>query len=166
MINHELQETVEEQIKGLGYKLQFKFRTENQIIIAITRPSYKNENPYIERSDNERMEFLGDSVLKLILSEHLYNQFDDPESKMTEMRSEIEKTDTLALIARKLGIKEYILMSSGERDLSGAGENKVLADTMEAIIGAMYLDSGYEITRKFVKDKILMTLLHSRLENG
>ncbi len=85
---------------------------------------------------------------------------------MTEIRSEIEKNDTLALIARKLGIKENILMSSGDRALSGPEENKVLADTLEAIIGAMYLDSGFDTTRKFVKDKMLMTLLHSKLEKS
>ncbi len=168
MVNQELQETVYEQmveqIEELGNKLEFKFLAENQIITALTRHSIKNENPHVDWADNERMEFLGDSVLKLILSEHLYKQFDDPESKMTEMRSEIEKIDTLASMARKLGIKEHILMSSGERNLSGPGENKVLADTLEAIIGAMYLDRGYDAARKFVKDKMLMTLLHSKLE--
>jgi len=166
MVRQESEETVLEQIKKLENKLNFNFKKVTQVKIAITRVSYKNEYPDIDREDNERMEFLGDSVLKMILSEHLYNQHDDPEGKMTEIRSTIEKNVTLALIARKLGIKDQILTSVGERTLVEPEDNNILADTLEAIIGAMYLDSGYDATRKFVKDKMLMTLLHSKLENG
>lgn len=166
MVRQESEEAVLEQIKELEKKLDFIFKKVTQIKIAITRTAYKNEYPDITRDDNERMEFLGDSVLKMILSEHLYNQHDDPEGKMTEIRSTIEKNVTLGLIARKLGIKNQILMSVGESALMEPEDNSLLADTLEAIIGAMYLDSGYEATRKFVKEKMLMTLLHSKLEDG
>lgn len=166
MVRKESDEAVSELIKNLERKLGFKFSKEKHIKVAITRASYKNEFPDINRDHNERMEFLGDSVLKMILSEHLYSRPDDPESKMTEIRAKIEKNDTLALIARELGIKDHLLLSIGEKTLGPPGNNKVLADTLEAIIGAMYLDSGYEKTRNFVKDKMLMTLLHTKLDEN
>jgi ribonuclease-3 len=146
-------------VKELEEKLRVKFSRDYTLKIALTRRSYKNEHKDIDREDNERLEFLGDAVLKLIISEHLYHNSKDPEGEMTVLRSKIEKQDTLALIANKIGLKDHILMSEGEKKITGDGENKILADTLEDIIGATYLDKGVDKTREFLKGTIFWNLI-------
>jgi len=146
-------------VKELQKKLRVNFSRDYTLKIALTRRSYKNEHKDIERDDNERLEFLGDSVLKLLISEHLYHNSKDPEGEMTTLRSKIEKQDTLASIAKHIGLKEHILMSEGEKKLTGVGENKILADSLEAVIGAIFLDQGLDNTRDFFKETIFWNLI-------
>ena len=146
-------------VKELQKKLGIDFRVGYTLLKAITRRSYKNEHKEIDRDDNERLEFLGDGVLKLVLCDHLYQNSDDLEGQMTKMRIALENNATLASIAKKMGIKEHILMTESEKKLTGEGENKILADTLEAIIGAIYLDQGLEETKKFVREKMFWNLL-------
>lgn len=146
-------------VKELQKKLKVNFSRDYTLKIALTRRSYKNEHKDIERDDNERLEFLGDSVLKLLISEHLYHNSKDPEGEMTTIRSKIEKQDTLASIAKNIGLKEHILMSEGDKKLTGDGESKILADSLEAIIGAIYIDQGLEKTRVFLKETMFWNLI-------
>lgn len=155
----ESERTLGRNVKELQNKLKVKFKRDYTLKIALTRRSYKNEHKDIDRDDNERLEFLGDSVLKLLISEHLYHNLKDPEGEMTILRSKIEKNDTLALIAEKMGLKEHILMTIGERKVTGEGEKKILADTLEAVIGAIYIDQGLENTRDFLKETMFWNLI-------
>ena len=159
MIHSESEKTLKSNVKKLQKKLGVKFNVDYKLMTALTRRSYKNEHKDIDREDNERMEFLGDCVLKLLISEHLYHNSKDLEGEMTILRSKIEKNATLASIAKKIGLKEHILMSEGEKKMIGDGENKLLADTLEAIIGAIYLDQGLENTRKFLKETLFWNLI-------
>jgi ribonuclease-3 len=159
MVHIESERTLKSNIKKLQKKLEVNFRVDYILMTALTRHSYKNEHKDVEREDNERLEFLGDSVLKLLISEHLYHKSKDPEGEMTILRSKIEKNDTLASIAEKIGLKEHILMTEGERKITGDGEKKILADTLEAIIGAIYIDQGLEKTRKFLKETMFWNLI-------
>jgi len=143
----ESEKTLKTNVKELQKKLGIKFQVDYRLIMALTRRSYKNQYPDLDRDDNERLEFLGDSVLKLLLSEHLYHNSNDPEGGMTILRSKLEKNDTLAKIAKNIGLKDHILMTEGEKKLEGAGENKILADTLEAIIGAIFIDQGLDKTQ-------------------
>jgi len=111
---------------------------------AFTHRSALNENPNVNIS-NERLEFLGDAVLELVASLHLFNLLPEaPEGELTSFRSSLVKTTTLARIAKKLGIGERIKMSKGEEASKGRENEAILADTMEAYLGALYLDQGYE----------------------
>jgi ribonuclease-3 len=159
MARIESERTLKSNVKKLQKKLGVNFRVDYTLMTALTRRSYKNEHKDVEREDNERLEFLGDSVLKLLISEHLYHKSKDPEGEMTILRSKIEKNDTLASIAKKIGLKEHILMTEGERKIAGDGEKKILADTLEAIIGAIYIDQGLEKTREFLKETMFWNLI-------
>lgn len=132
---------------------------------AFVHRSYLNENPSIKAS-NERLEFLGDSVLSLVVSTHLYNKrLDDDEGKLTNLRSYIVKTTSLAKAAEKLELGKYLLMSKGE-ELSGGRENpQLLANTYEALLGAIYLDKGFKVSSEFVY-KSLMPLFEEELLKG
>lgn len=155
----ESERTLSTNVKELQKKLKVNLRRDHTLKMALTRRSYKNEHKDVERDDNEHLEFLGDSVLKLIISEHLYHNSKDPEGEMTTLRSKIEKQDTLASIAKNIGLKEHILMSKGEKKITGDGESKILADTLEAVIGAIFLDQGLDNTREFLKETIFWNLI-------
>lgn len=120
--------------------------------IALTHRSYLNENR--DNKDlihNERMEFLGDAVLELIISEHLYSNYPDrPEGELTSFRAATVKTDTLARTAKGLNFGEYLRMSAGEESTGGRTKDYLLANTFEAILGAIYLDLGYEACKEFL----------------
>ena len=112
------------------------------------------------KEDNERLEFLGDSVLKFLISENLFMSKSNPEGKMTIMRMEIENNETLGAIARELDLKPHLFLSEDEKRSQGKSECTLLANSLEAIIGAIYLDEeNLGVTREFVKEKILHDLL-------
>lgn len=118
---------------------------------ALTHRSYLNENKNIKQS-NERLEFLGDSVLSILTSEYLYKKFPDyAEGKLTNTRSVLVRGKTLALVAKELNLGESLLMSKGERDSGGARNDALLADATEAVIGAIFLDQGLDIVREFLQ---------------
>lgn len=133
--------------------------------IAFTHRSALNEYP-TRTVSNERMEFLGDAVLELVVSRHLYDQFpDEPEGVLTSYRSSLVKTTTLAIVSKEYGLGEKLIMSKGE-ELSGGHENEaLLANTMEAFIGALYLDQGYEAAQAFIESALLPKLEEIRENN-
>ena len=137
--------------KEIEKKLGYEFKNKSLLHNAFIHSSYNNEskNPY--KNNNERLEFLGDAILELIISEFLYNNYPRlTEGELTKMRAKIVCTNSLSESAIKLNIGNFLLMGKGEESQGGRVRKSILADTMEAIIGAIYLDSGLESTRKFI----------------
>ncbi len=125
---------------------------------AFTHKSYINENRNVRKSDNERLEFLGDAVLELIVTEFLYKNYPDAEGVLTNWRSALVKKETLADIARELELGKYLFLSKGENATGGREKDYILANTFEAFLGALYLDHDYAVARKFVEEKLLVRL--------
>jgi ribonuclease-3 len=126
---------------------------------ALTHRSYLNEH----RSEkglkhNERLEFLGDAVLELSVTRYLFDNYDNPEGELTNWRAALVKGDTLAEVADELGVEKFLLMSRGERRDMGRARRYRLANVIEAIIGAIYLDRGFEEADKFIKKNIIARL--------
>lgn len=123
---------------------------------AFTHRSYLNEHRGEKIEHNERLEFLGDAVLELIVTEFLYKKFPDkPEGDLTLYRSALVNFTTLSGVAEKLKMGDFLLLSKGERKDTGRAREVILANAIEALIGAIYLDSGYEKTERFVSKNIL-----------
>ena len=123
---------------------------------AMTHRSYLNENKRHKHPHNERLEFLGDAVLELIVTEYLYHEYNNPEGEMTAWRAALVNGEMLARVAREIGIEEFLMMSKGESKDTGKARNYLLANAMEAIIGALYLDGGYESAKSFICEKIIV----------
>jgi ribonuclease-3 len=123
---------------------------------AFTHRSYINERKSDLLAHNERIEFLGDAVLELIVTEYLFNTYPQrPEGELTSFRAAIVKTDSLASEAKKLGFGKYLRMSKGEEATGGKEKDYLLANTFEALLGAIYLDQGYEIAKEFINSHLL-----------
>ena len=139
-------------MKKLINKLGVTFQDEGLLKKALTHRSYLNESSALE--SNERMEFLGDAVLELVVSEYLYKKYpSEAEGRLTNYRSAMVKTETLADAARKLGLGEELKMSNGE-ELNGGRENtSLLANTFEAVIGAIFLDQGIGPVQRLVQNE-------------
>ena len=125
---------------------------------AITHRSYLNENRKLNLSHNERLEFLGDAVLELVVTEYLFKNYPNPEGEMTNWRAALVNGEMLSKIAGDVGIEEHILMSKGEKKDTGKARQYILANAVEAIIGAIYLDKGYEESQKFIQKFIVAKL--------
>jgi len=125
-------------------------------IEAMTHRSYLNENKNHPYPHNERMEFLGDAVLELIVTEYLFEKFDNPEGDMTAWRAALVNGEMLARVAREIEIEEFLMMSKGESKDTGKARNYLLANAIEAIIGALYLDDGYDNAKDFITKNIIV----------
>lgn len=122
---------------------------------AFTHRSYLNENRGTDVAHNERLEFLGDAVLELIVTDYLYNKYPEkPEGELTAYRSALVNSNTLADCATKLNMNDYLLLSHGESKDTGRARTYILANTFEAFLGALYLDRGYDITKKFIAEHV------------
>lgn len=143
---------------SLENDLHIKFNDINLLKSALVHRSFINENPRVKHS-NERLEFLGDSVLSLLVSTELYNRFPTyPEGKLTSIRSLLVKARTLAQIGQEIGLGQHLLMSKGEERSGGRKNMSLLADTFEATLGALYLDQGLDSVRSFLQ-KFLFPLI-------
>ena len=132
-------------------KLDISFNNINLLIEALTHRSYLNEHREYTGSHNERLEFLGDAVLELATTDFLYKKFPaKPEGELTSYRAALVNTVSLAESAQALGINDYLLLSKGEAKDTGRARDVILADAFEAIIGAIYLDSGYASAESFI----------------
>lgn len=154
-------------MEKLEKKLKTKFKNKDLLRQALAHRSYLNENPDFKLGHNERMEFLGDAVLELVVTEYLFENLNKAEGEMTALRSALVNTKMLAHIAKHLKVEDYIMMSQGEaKDVSdGRARESILANTMEAIIGALYLDQGYEAAKAFIAERILSELPRVLKEN-
>ncbi|MCD8527873.1 MAG: ribonuclease III [Candidatus Pacebacteria bacterium] len=118
---------------------------------AFTHRSYINEHAHSGLEHNERLEFLGDAVLELAVTDHLYAMYPDkPEGDLTAFRSALVNTKSISLAAEELGANDFLLLSRGEARDTGKARQYILANTFEAIIGALYLDGGYDVARDFI----------------
>jgi ribonuclease-3 len=137
-------------MESIEVRLGYKFRNPLLLAEALTHPSlaYESQKAHF---DNQRLEFLGDSVLQLVLTEHLYRMFpDSPEGHMTKLRAQLVSRQALAQFASHLQLGHYILLGKGEEASGGRKRASTLADALEALIGAIYLDSGYQSAHELV----------------
>ena len=148
---------MKDKIEQFSKKIKIPFDNLDLLRQAFVHRSFLNENHNFKLGHNERLEFLGDAVLELISTEYLFNQFPDrPEGDLTNIRASIVNSVSLADTGEKLEIEKYLYLSHGEsRDKSTKARRYILANCMEAIIGAIYLDQGYEKAAEFINDHFL-----------
>ncbi len=145
----------------LENKIGFVFSKKELLTRALTHRSYLNENRGRGLRNNERLEFLGDAVLELVISSELYHKYPDkPEGDLTAIRSAVVRTESLAEESRRIGVGEHLLMSKGEEDSGGRDKDYLLANAFEALLGAIYLDKGIDECQKFIERTLLKKLEH------
>lgn len=145
--------------KPLEERLGYTFIDKSPLTSSLTHRSYLNEHPGFPHEHNERLEFLGDAVLELIVTEHLYKNYANAEGELTNWRAALVNAKTLAGIANQLQFEDYLLMSKGEaKDKDSKARMYILANAIEAIIGAIYLDGGTPAAEKFIHKHILSHL--------
>jgi len=138
-----------EEIIGISFKNKELLRR------AFTHRSYLNENRSTESSHNERLEFLGDAVLELMVTEYLFEKYPDSnEGDLTAYRASLVNAITLSEVAQKINVNDFLLLSKGEAKDTGKARQYILANTMEAIIGAIYLDQGYDSSKYFIANNL------------
>jgi ribonuclease III len=138
-------------------KLGFSFSDLDLLVTAFTHRSYLNEHRKSVSAHNERLEFLGDAVLELVVTEYLYGNYDDPEGVLTNWRSSLVRTESISAAADKFGFEPLLRLSRGEKRGSERARMQILANSYEAVVGALYLDQGYEAAKKFITTSILST---------
>lgn len=144
-------------LDNLQQKIGIEFKNLDLLKEAITHRSYLNENPSWEHDNNERLEFLGDAVLELAMTEELFNRFPGKEEgELTIYRAGLVNTKNLAAIAREISLAEQILLSRGEaKSFTGRSRESISADAVESLIGALYLDQGYTKAKEFINKFIV-----------
>ena len=143
----------------LEKKLKIEFKNKDLLIQAFCHRSYLNENPKFYLSHNERLEFLGDAVLELVITEELYQEYPKkPEGELTNWRAALVNAKQLGDLAKDLGFNDFLLLSRGETKEMGKARQYILANTFEALIGAIYLDQGYEACEDFIKKYLIVKL--------
>ncbi|HBI16869.1 MAG TPA: ribonuclease III [Candidatus Moranbacteria bacterium] len=136
-----------------------KFNNPDLIQEALTHRSYLNENKKYKLNHNERLEFLGDAVLELVVTDYLFKNYkNNQEGEMTSWRAALVNGEMLAKISADLGVDDYVLMSKGESSDKGRARQYLLANALEAIIGAIYLDQGYAVAEKFILENIVVKI--------
>ena len=145
-------------------KLGFEFNNIDLLVTALTHRSYVNEHKNAHEH-NERLEFLGDAVLELVSSDFLYRNYNEPEGIMTAVRAALVRTESIGAAGHELGYAPLVRMSKGEKLGSERAHDVILADCFEAVIGAIYLDQGYETAREFI-DKHILVKIDTVLEEG
>jgi len=139
----------------LEHNLKIKFNDPELLKNAFVHRSYLNEHPAFELKSNERLEFLGDAVLELLTSEKLYHSYPErPEGDLTNFRAAVVCTTSLAEESRRLDLGNYLYLSKGEEESGGRDREYILANTFEALLGAIYLDQGLEACRQFLEENL------------
>ncbi len=142
---------IEADLTKLQALLGVEFKDRQVLLSAITHRSYLNEHREATQEHNERLEFLGDAVLELVVTDFLYNKYPDkPEGELTAVRAALVNTVSLSESSTKLGVNDYLLMSKGEAKDTGRARNYILANAFEALIGSLYVDLGYEVAKDFI----------------
>jgi len=142
----------------LEKSLGIKFKNKSLLQQAFIHRSYINENPGSKLKHNERLEFLGDAVLELSVTRYLFDNYPNPEGELTCWRAALVNSKMLSEVAARLKFNDYLFLSKGEKHDTGRARQFILANTLEAIIGAIYLDQGYDAVDKFIKDNIIKEL--------
>ena len=147
-------------MNSLEKNLNYKFKNIQLLKNALIHSSYANENRGNIHS-NERLEFLGDSVLSIIVSEHIYNRFPNmPEGELTRLRASLVCEKSLCAFSRELGIGDYLKLGKGEDKNGGRERDSILADAFEAVLAAIYLDGGMEAAKKHIMNTVLHDIKH------
>lgn len=145
-------------------KIGINFKDKNLLEQAFIHRSYINENPSLNKNHNERLEFLGDAVLELAVTDYLYKKYPNKnEGDMTSLRAALVNANTLSEIAKDAGMENFLLLSKGEKKDTGKARQYILANTFEAVAGAIYLDQGYESIVSFL-EKILFPRLEEIID--
>ena len=153
-------------IKDLEAAIGYKFHNISLLQNALTHSSYANERWHNSLLSNERLEFLGDSVLGMLVADFLYSTFPDrPEGELTRMRADMVCEHTLALVANRIHLGQHLQLGHGEERLGGRSRESILADATESVIAACFLDGGLEAAARFVKRFILVEVPVSRPHN-
>ena len=139
-------------------KLGFEYNNIQLLITALTHRSYVNEHKKSVSEHNERLEFLGDAVLELVVTDYLYNNFSEPEGILTSWRAALVRTESIGEAGQKLGYEPLVRMSKGEKQGSERARLQILANAFEATIGSIYLDQGYDRAAEFITKHILSKL--------
>ena len=142
----------------LETKLNIIFNNKSLIKQAFTHRSYINENPGAGLKNNERLEFLGDAVLELVVTDYLFRHYSNDEGDLTSWRAALVNTVMLSNIAKSLGFNDYLMLSKGEANDIGKARDSILADTFEAVVGAIYIDQSYGTADKFIHRNIIKKL--------
>lgn len=148
----------EPQLSELENRLEVSFKNKELLETALTHRSYLNENPNTKLPHNERLEFLGDAVLELVVTEHLYTTYDMPEGDLTNLRAAIVRGEMLSKIAQNWDLDNFLRLSKGEKRDTGKARQYIWANAVEAVIGAIYLDQGYEASKKLIFRDVISRL--------
>ena len=162
----ELPEVKEKDFGLLQEKLGMKFKHPEYLVQAFVHRSYLNEHREFPLSQNERLEFLGDAVVELIVTEYLFNEYGNPEGELTNWRAALVNAKMLASIAYEIGMEPYLFLSHGEsKDAGTKARDYIMANIFESVTGAIYLDQGYKGAEQFIS-KYVITKLPLVLEQG
>lgn len=138
-------------------KLGVTFDNIDLLLTAFTHRSYLNEHKKTVSEHNERLEFLGDAVLELVVTEYLFGNYSEPEGILTNWRSSLVRTESISAVASRYGYESLLRLSRGEKRGSDRARAQILANTYEAVLGALYLDKGYDEAKRFVHESLLTT---------
>jgi len=138
-------------------KLGGEFKNLDLLITALTHRSYLNEHRSTVKEHNERLEFLGDAVLELVVTEFLYGNYSEPEGILTNWRSSLVRTESIGAAAQRLGFEPLLRLSRGEKRGTERARAQILANSFEAVTGAIYLERGYDAAKWFITENILST---------
>ena len=153
-------------LKDLEAAIGYRFKNISLLQNALAHSSYANERWHSSLMSNERLEFLGDSILGMLVADHLYRNFPDrPEGELTRMRADMVCERALAAVAGKIGLGEHLLLGKGEEAGGGRGRDSILADAVESVIAASYLDGGMEAAKQFVDRFVLVNVPRAKLHN-
>ncbi len=153
--------TVMSPLESLQTALGYTFRDDQLLRQAMVHRSYLNENPDFALGHNERLEYLGDAVLELVVSDHLYRHYPNPEGDLTNWRASIVNAKSLSEVAKELDLDKWLMLSRGEaKDKQSKARQNIHANAVEAIIGALYLDGGTDPAKVFIETHIISKLPH------
>ncbi|MDQ3123080.1 MAG: ribonuclease III [bacterium] len=138
-------------------KLGVVFNDISLLVTALTHRSYVNEHRSTVKEHNERLEFLGDAVLELVVTEYLYTNYSEPEGILTNWRSALVRTESISAAAVALGFEPFLRLSRGEKRGTDRARAQILANSFEAVVGAVYIDKGYEAAKALIENIILST---------
>ncbi len=144
-------------IKFASNVLKAEFNNLELLVTAFTHRSYVNEHRKTVKEHNERLEFLGDAVLELVVTSYLYRNYKDPEGVLTNWRSALVRTESISSAATRYDFEPLLRLSRGEKRGTDRARAQILANCYEAVIGALYLDQGYESAEKFIKESLICT---------
>ena len=154
-------------IKDLEIAIGYRFRNITLLQNALAHSSYANERWHDSLKSNERLEFLGDYMLGMVVAEHLYRNYPDrPEGELTRMRADMVCENALAAIAGRIGLGEHLLLGHGEEQTGGRTRNSILADAVESVIAACFLDGGMDAARGFIDRFVLTDVPVRKLRNA